>query len=130
MFRNVCRFLVLCSAAVIAHVGAVKVGDSIPDVNLHLGFPPLPVNVKERVAGKKVILVGLPGAFTPTCSTRQVPGYLEKVDALKPVGVDEVLIYSVNDGAGEYSWSMASNMVSCYMDRLDQATVKSHIWVV
>ena len=103
MFHNVWKFLVLCSAAVIAHVGAVKVGDSIPDdVNLHLGFPPLPVNVKERVAGKNVILVGLPGAFTPTCSTRQVPGYLEKAEALKAVGVDEVIIYSVNDGAGEY----------------------------
>jgi hypothetical protein len=59
-------FLVYCSA-VFASVGAVEVGDSIPDnVHLHLGFPPLAINVKERVAGKNVILVGLPGAFTPT----------------------------------------------------------------
>jgi peroxiredoxin len=100
--KNVWSFLVvLCSAAIIGHVGSVEVGDSIPNVNLHLGFPPLPVNLKQRVAGKKVILVGLPGAFTPTCSTRQIPGYLDKVDAIKEVGVDEVIIYSVNDGAGK-----------------------------
>ena len=66
VFYNVWSVLVLCSA-VIAHVGAVEVGDSIPDnVNLHFGFPPAVINVKERVAGKNVILVGLPGAFTPT----------------------------------------------------------------
>ena len=46
---------------------AIEVGDSIPsDVELHLGFPPERINVSERVAGKNVILVGLPGAFTPT----------------------------------------------------------------
>jgi alkyl hydroperoxide reductase subunit AhpC len=60
--------LVLSSA-----VDAVEVGDAIPDgVSLHFGFPPEMISVKDRVAGKKVILVGLPGAFTPTCSTRQV----------------------------------------------------------
>jgi peroxiredoxin len=48
-------------------INAIQVGDAIPDqVELHLGFPPANINVKERVAGKKVIIVGLPGAFTPT----------------------------------------------------------------
>ena len=46
---------------------AVKVGDEIPkDVDLHFGFPPENVNLSQRIQGKKVILVGLPGAFTPT----------------------------------------------------------------
>jgi len=45
---------------------AIQVGDAIPEVDLHLGFPPEKINVKERVAGKNVILLGLPGAFTPT----------------------------------------------------------------
>lgn len=62
LFETVNTILLLCSAAT-----AIKVGDSIPEgVNLHFGFPPEKVNVKDRVAGKKVILVGLPGAFTPT----------------------------------------------------------------
>jgi 2-Cys peroxiredoxin 5 len=45
---------------------AAKVGDAVPDVNLHKGFPPTMVSLKEATKGKKVVLVGLPGAFTPT----------------------------------------------------------------
>ena len=88
-------------------VSAVEVGDTIPkDVNVHFGFPPESINLSSRIAGKKVILVGLPGAFTPTCSTRQVPGYLAKEDELKELGIDEVIVYSVNDGAVMTAWSM------------------------
>jgi peroxiredoxin len=88
-------------------VSAVKVGDTIPqDVDLHFGFPPENINLSARFAGKKVILVGLPGAFTPTCSTRQVPGYLESEDALKKLGIDEVIVFSVNDGAVMSAWAM------------------------
>ena len=48
-------------------ISAIKVGESVPsDVDLHSGFPPERINVKDRVAGKKVLLIGLPGAFTPT----------------------------------------------------------------
>lgn len=83
---------------------AIKVGESIPDnVDLHYGFPPEKINLKERMAGKNIILVGLPGAFTPTCSSRQVPGYLANAEAIKALGVDEVLVYCVNDGAGKCS---------------------------
>jgi len=92
--------------ACIARASAVKVGDDIPkDVDLHYGFPPEKLNLAQRVAGKKVILVGLPGAFTPTWSNRQVPGYLAKEDALKKLGVDEVIIYCVNDGAVMDAWA-------------------------
>lgn len=108
---------------------AVKVGDKIPtDIDLHFGFPPENVNLSQRIAGKKVIIMGLPGAFTPTWSTRQVPGkycpkgichvaeqsltsyfffagYLAKEDALKQLGVDEVIVYCVNDGAVMAAWS-------------------------
>jgi 2-Cys peroxiredoxin 5 len=47
-------------------VAQIKVGDKIPSVTLHHGFPPTFVDLAERVAGRKVVLVGLPGAFTPT----------------------------------------------------------------
>lgn len=53
--------------ALLAPTVAIKVGEEIPDkVAFHYGFPPEKITLKERVAGKKVILVGLPGAFTPT----------------------------------------------------------------
>ena len=59
------RSLLLASLAAVA--AAVKVGDKVPqNVDLHLGFPPEMVNVADRVAKKKVLIVGLPGAFTPT----------------------------------------------------------------
>jgi peroxiredoxin len=85
---------------------AIKVGDDIPDdVKLHYGFPPESVDLKERLAGKRSIVVGLPGAFTPTWSTRQIPGYLSNLDALKAMGIDEVLVYSGNDGAVMQAWA-------------------------
>lgn len=85
---------------------AVSVGDTIPtSVELHYEFPPEKINVSERLASKNAIIVGLPGAFTPTWSTRQVPGYLAQEDELKKLGVDEVLIYCVNDAAVMSAWS-------------------------
>lgn len=59
----------MLSATLLLAVGAralIKVGDTLPDVTLDLGFPPEKVNVLERAKGKNIILMGLPGAFTPT----------------------------------------------------------------
>ena len=84
---------------------AVEVGDSIPSIELHHNFPPNKINLADRLANKRAIIVGLPGAFTPTWSTRQVPGYLEHLDALKEVGVEEIIIYCVNDGAVMMAWA-------------------------
>lgn len=57
----------LLLVALLALAAAVKVGDKIPsDVDLHFGFPPENISLSQRIADKKVILVGLPGAFTPT----------------------------------------------------------------
>lgn len=57
------RVLLAASAALSS---AIEVGDSIPSVDMHYGFPPDYINLADRFAGKKAILVGLPGAFTPT----------------------------------------------------------------
>jgi len=82
-----------------------SVGDRIPDVTLDFGFPPTAVSASERCAGKKIVFVGLPGAFTPTCSTKSIPGYLREQDALKAKGVDEVIVVAVNDGAVMKAWA-------------------------
>ena len=64
------------------------------------GFPDVEkINVAEYCSGKNVIIVGLPGAFTPTWSSTQVPGYLENQEALKEAGIEEVIVYCVNDPA-------------------------------
>jgi peroxiredoxin (alkyl hydroperoxide reductase subunit C) len=53
--------------------------------------------VEKLVAGKKIVIFALPGAFTPTCSAKHVPGYVEHYDAIKAKGVDEIWCISVND---------------------------------
>jgi len=80
------------------------VGDKIPSVSVDLGFPPQKVNVAERTAGRKTIMIGLPGAYTPVCSEKMVPSYIAKQAELKAKGVEEVLVISVNDGAVMKAW--------------------------
>eukprot|EP00927_Polykrikos_kofoidii_P085307 TRINITY_DN924_c0_g1_i6.p1 TRINITY_DN924_c0_g1~~TRINITY_DN924_c0_g1_i6.p1 ORF type:complete len:215 (+),score=50.99 TRINITY_DN924_c0_g1_i6:76-645(+) len=82
-----------------------SVGEKIPAVAMDFGFPPEAVDMATYCAGKKVVIVGLPGAFTPTCSTKSIPGYLEKQDALKAKGIDEVIVMAVNDGAVMKAWA-------------------------
>jgi peroxiredoxin len=90
----------------------IKIGDRLPDATLtestEFGdacpLPPQPVNVSEAVAGKRIVIFGLPGAFTPTCSAKHLPGYVEQLDALRKKGVDEVWCVSVNDGYVMAAW--------------------------
>lgn len=81
-----------------------KVGDKLPSVDLHDGSPANKVNIATLLAGKKAVVVGLPGAFTPVCSAKHVPGYLAKVDQLKAKGVQEIVVVSVNDGFVMKAW--------------------------
>ena len=63
------------------------------------------VDVAAALRGKTVVVFGLPGAFTSTCSGKHVPGYLARLDALKRKGVDEVWCVSVNDGETMAAWA-------------------------
>jgi glutaredoxin/glutathione-dependent peroxiredoxin len=92
----------------------IKIGDTLPDVTLmefsevegngcSLGPNPVPVGV--ATAGKTVALFALPGAFTPTCSAKHVPGYVDQYDALKAAGVDEIWCLSVNDAFVMGAWA-------------------------
>ena len=92
----------------------IKVGDTLPDVTLQeysevegngCSIGPNPVKVREATAGKTIALFALPGAFTPTCSAKHVPGYLQKFDDLKSAGVDEIWCVSVNDAFVMGAWA-------------------------
>ena len=85
---------------------AIKVGDKLPEGELQefvetetegCSIGPNTFKVQDLVKGKKIVIFGLPGAYTPTCSAKHVPGYLQKYDALKAKGVDEIWCLSVND---------------------------------
>ena len=68
------------------------------------------VTTDEIFKGKKIVLFALPGAFTPTCSSFQLPGYEAKYDELKEQGVDEVICLSVNDAFVMFQWGKAQNV--------------------
>jgi peroxiredoxin len=92
----------------------IKVGDSLPEATLQeysevegngCSIGPNPVKVGEATKGKTIAIFGLPGAFTPTCSAKHVPGYVQKFDDLKKAGVDEVWCVSVNDAFVMGAWA-------------------------
>ena len=78
---------------------AIAVGDKIPSGTLTrmTAEGPKPVSTDELFGGKKVVLFAVPGAFTPTCSAKHVPGFVEKAEAIKAKGVDTIACLSVND---------------------------------
>lgn len=77
----------------------IKVGDSIPDVTLKCvtADGAKDISTKEFFGGKKVVLFALPGAFTPTCSAKHLPGFVEKAMEIKAKGIDAIACLSVND---------------------------------
>ena len=85
----------------------IKVGDTIPSTKLTMATAdgPKETSTDDVFAGKKVVMFAVPGAFTPTCSARHLPGYLQNVEALQAKGVDSVVCMSVNDGFVMGAWA-------------------------
>jgi len=85
---------------------AIKVGDKIPSVKLKTITPDgmSEVTTDELFGGKKVVLFALPGAFTPTCSAKHLPGFIGKADEIKAKGVDTIACVSVNDAFVMDAW--------------------------
>ncbi len=85
----------------------IAVGQKLPDVSLKTmtedGMKDL--NTADIFAGKKVVLFGVPGAFTPTCSNNHLPGYLENYDAILARGVDTIAVVAVNDAFVMSAWA-------------------------
>ena len=87
----------------------IAVGDKVPDVELVKATADGPEKVQSAdfFAGRKVALFAVPGAFTPTCSARHLPGYVEKAEDLKAKGVDEIACTAVNDAFVMGAWNQA-----------------------
>lgn len=83
----------------------VKVGDSVPSIDLFENTPANKVNLSELCNGKTVILFAVPGAFTPGCSKTHLPGYVNSAEDLKSKGVDEIVCVSVNDAFVMAAWA-------------------------
>jgi peroxiredoxin len=88
----------------------IAVGDKIPDVKFTKATAegPQPVQAADYFAGKRVALFSVPGAFTPTCSAKHLPGFVEKAGELKAKGVDEIACTAVNDAFVMGAWGKAS----------------------
>ena len=84
----------------------IQVGDRLPDVPITIAAPdgPKPTTTGEFFKGKKVALFAVPGAFTPTCSARHLPSYVDKASDLKGKGIDEIACISVNDPFVMAAW--------------------------
>ncbi len=92
----------------------IQIGERVPDATVQeymetegdgCSLGPNRLQIAEISRGKRIVVFGLPGAFTPTCSAKHVPGYLEKYDILKAKGIDEIWCVSVNDAHVMGAWA-------------------------
>ncbi len=97
----------------------IQVGDKLPAVTLMeycevegngCSIGPNPLDVAQASAGKTIALFALPGAYTPTCSAKHVPGYVARFDDLRAAGVDEIWCLSVNDAFVMHAWGRDQNV--------------------
>ena len=96
----------------------IKVGDTLPfDIKLkEMGDKgPQDVSVGDLFKGKKVVLFAVPGAFTPTCSMKHLPGFVQNADQIRAKGVDTIACLSVNDAFVMDAWGKAQNVGSKVM---------------
>ena len=85
----------------------IKVGDTIPSMKLMMATPdgPKETSTDDIFKGKKVVLFAVPGAFTPTCSVKHLPGFVQQAEAIKAKGVDTIACVAVNDAFVMGAWA-------------------------
>jgi peroxiredoxin len=90
---------------------SIQVGDRIPDAGLTIMSDngPQPLSTADLFGDKKVVLFSVPGAFTPTCSAKHLPGFVDNADAILGKGVDEIACMSVNDVFVMNAWGKSAN---------------------
>ena len=90
----------------------IKVGDAIPSMKLMVATAegPKEISTDDIFKGKKVVLFAVPGAFTPTCSAKHLPGFVEQAAAIKAKGVDAIVCLSVNDAFVMGAWGKSAGV--------------------
>jgi peroxiredoxin len=91
---------------------SIQVGDRLPEATLVKATPdgPQPVAGADYFKGRRIALFSVPGAFTPTCSARHLPGFVERADELKAKGVDEIACVAVNDAFVMQAWGESAGV--------------------
>jgi len=87
----------------------IKVGEKLPSVELYEGTPGDKVNIADLTKGKKVIIFGVPGAFTPGCTKTHLPGYVKQADEIRSKGIADVICVSVNDPFVHSAWGASQD---------------------
>jgi len=88
----------------------IKEGDQFPNVKLYENLPTNVVNTEDILKGKKVIVFGVPGAYTPGCSKTHLPGYVSDYQKFKDKGVDSIVCVAVNDPFVMEAWGISHNV--------------------
>jgi peroxiredoxin (alkyl hydroperoxide reductase subunit C) len=90
----------------------IKVNDQLPDVEVYqlISGDPVKKKVSKIIKNKKVVMFGLPGAYTSVCSMKHLPGYIKNVDQFKSKGIDQIICISVNDPFVMDAWGKANNV--------------------
>ena len=90
----------------------LKVNDTIPETQIYIlkDGDPKEQSIKETLGNSKILLFGLPGAYTSTCSKFHLPGYVQNVEKLKAKGIDKIFCISVNDPHVMNAWGEANNV--------------------
>ncbi len=95
----------------------IQAGDRIPEATLSVmtSEGPAPLPTSELFGGKRVVLFSVPGAFTPTCSAKHLPGFVEHADEILAKGVDQIACMAVNDVFVMNAWGKSANAESISM---------------
>ena len=89
----------------------IKKGDKLPEAKVFiLEKDPKQIYIKKIIGDKKVILFGLPGAFTPTCSTKHLPGFVTTIDQLREKNIEKIICISINDPFVMDAWGKIHNV--------------------
>ena len=90
----------------------IKANDQLPDVEVFqlIRGDPIKKKISEIVKNKKIIMFGLPGAYTSVCSAKHLPGYIKNVDQFKSKGIDQIICISVNDPFVMDAWGKENNV--------------------